>query len=83
MQFRVGKFPKGIVAELLAFRGENGKLNGEGMSSNIGELGMGITGKAGALAKLGNLVRLKLPRGLPLAREVMGWKNSAPLPLGR
>ncbi|KAF5208101.1 hypothetical protein FRX31_002312, partial [Thalictrum thalictroides] len=52
--FRVGKFPKEIAAELLAFRGENGKLNGEGMSCNIGELGVGITGKAGA-GKIGQL----------------------------
>ncbi|KAF5192355.1 hypothetical protein FRX31_018058 [Thalictrum thalictroides] len=48
MQFSVGKLPKEIAAELQAGRGEDGKHNGEGISGNIGELGVGITAKAGA-----------------------------------
>ncbi|KAF5195781.1 hypothetical protein FRX31_014632 [Thalictrum thalictroides] len=42
MQFSVGKFPKEIAAELQACRGKDGKHNGEGISGNIGELGVGI-----------------------------------------
>ncbi|KAF5189831.1 hypothetical protein FRX31_020580 [Thalictrum thalictroides] len=40
MQFSVGKFPKKIAAELQAGKGGNGKHNGEGISGNIGELGV-------------------------------------------